>query len=352
MKAPHPASALLACLMVGAVQAAALPAEGVRRVGEAELLVPKSLQRLLGIRTAAGGGTSSESLLAEVVADPRYSGELRASQSGTLEPAERWRLPGEQVRKGELLAWLRPTMAQAEAARRQAEIARLDEKLRIAKMNFERLRVQADALDNPAATQNNVYYEQADLEWRALQRQRELASLGLAVLQPLRAPADGTLASAPVREGELVSAGQLLFEIADPARLQLAALSHDASLPARLRGATLRLGDAELPLLYRGSEPQRGGTGWKLLFEARTAPPRPLLPGELHRIELDAAARQAQAARQGCLALGNGEAGVWLHVAAERFVFKRGPQCAALESGERRVVQGESLLEQYLHQAE
>lgn len=346
------ASLVATLVMTSVVQAATVPAEGVRRIGETELMVPKSLQRLLGIRTAVGSGASAGSLLAEVVADPRYSGELRAAQSGTLEPAERWRLPGERVRKGELLAWLRPTMAQAEAARRQAEIARLDEKLRIARMNFERLRVQADALDNPAATQNNVYYEQADLEWRALQRQRELAGLGLAVLQPLRAPADGTLASAPVREGERVSAGQLLFEIADPQRLQLAALSHDATLPSRLRGATLRLGDAALTLLYRGSEPQRGGTGWKLLFEAQSSPPRPLLPGELHRIELDVAVPQAQAARQGCLALGNGETGVWLHAAPERFVFKRGAQCAAWGGGERRVVQGGALLEQYLHQAE
>lgn len=339
--------------MTGIVHAASITPEGVRRIGDTELMVPKGLQRLLGIRTEVTGSTTgAPSLLAEVVADPRYSGELRAAQSGTLEPAERWRLPGERVRKGELLAWLRPTMAQAEAARRQAEIARLDERLRIAKMNFERLRVQADALDNPAATQNNVYYEQADLEWRALQRQRELAGLGLAVLQPLRAPADGTLASAPVREGELVSAGQLLFEIADPERLQLAALSHDATLPARLRGATLRLGAASLPLSYRGSEPQRGGTGWKLLFETQSPPPRALLPGELHRIELDEAVPDAQASQRGCLALGNGERGVWLHTAPERFLFKRGVQCAARSAGDRRVVRGAAVLEQYLYQAE
>lgn len=341
------AAMLLAMACAG--HAAVLPAEGVQRVGPGELRVPKSLQRLLGLRTAVAAEVDArESLLAEVVADPRYSGELRAAQAGTLEPAERWALPGEQVRKGELLGWLRPAMPQAEAARRQAEIARLDERLRIARMNFERLRVQADALDNPEATQNNVYYEQAELDWQALQRQRELAALGLAVRQPLRAPAGGTLASAPVREGERVAAGQLLFEIADPSRLQLSALSHDATLPARLRGATLRLPDAVLSLRYRGSEPQRGATGWKLLFEALEPPPRPLLPGELHRIELAAAQPEAGAARQGCLALEQGQAGVWLHTAPERFVLKRGAACPAWTTGERRVVQGAALLGQYL----
>jgi cobalt-zinc-cadmium efflux system membrane fusion protein len=349
MKAPLRSLCVAMLAMACAVHAAATVPEGVQRIGETGLLVPKSLQRLLGIRTAlAGSGAGTHLLLAEVVADPRYSGELRAAQAGTLEAAERWVLPGEPVRKGDLLAWLRPTMAQAETARRQAEIARLDEKLRIARMNYERLRVQADALDNPAATQNNVYFEQAELDWHALQRQRELAALGLAVRQPLRAPADGTLASAGVREGELVAAGQLLFEIADPQRLQLSALSHDATLPDRLRTATLRLEGSTLPLRYRGSEPQRGGTGWKLLFEAQAPPPRPLLPGELHRIELVAAQAGQAAARRGCLALGQGQSGVWLHTAPERFVLKRGAECAAWSEGERRVVQGGVLLSQYL----
>lgn len=337
----------LAMATAAAAAAPVLAPEGAQRIGETELFVPKSLQRLLGIRTAPAAAPQEQELLAAVVADPRYSGELRAAQAGILEAAERWRLPGEAVRKGELLGWLRPAMAQVENARRQAEIARLEEKLRIAHMNFERLRVQADALDNPEATQNNLYYEQAELEWRTLQRQRELAQLGLE-RQPLRAPADGTLAAAPMREGELVSAGQLLFEVADPQRLQLTALSQDPTLPSRLRGATLRLGKTSLPLHYRGSEPQAGGTGWKLLFETQSAPPRPLLPGELHRIGLVAAQSPQIAARQGCLALGSGESGVWLHTAPERFVLKRGRDCAAWSDGDRRVVAGGALLAQYL----
>ncbi|AXQ31286.1 HlyD family efflux transporter periplasmic adaptor subunit [Solimonas sp. K1W22B-7] len=324
--------------------------EAPQRIGENELRVPKSLQRRLGIRTAmADAAPQRLELLAEVVADPRSSGEVRAAQAGTIEIAERWRLPGEPVVQGELLAWLRPLMPQAEAARRRADIARIDEKLRIARMNFERLRMQADALDNPEATQNNVYYEQADLDWRALQQQRELAAQGLGSRQPIPAAASGTLASAAVREGEVVAAGQTLFEIADPARLQLLAVSHDASLPQRLLGVTLPLPQSVVTLRYRGSEPVAGGTGWKLLFEAQAPPPRALLPGELHRLALSVRPAPASLAQQGCLQLGMAQTGVWLHVAPERFLLRQQASCANWEAGERRVVQGGVLLSQYLH---
>lgn len=328
------------------LSAAALAAQP-HRLADGSLFVPKAAQHLLEIRTAiwSGTGVSTRSLVAEVQAQPATAALLTAPEPGLLESPGTWPVPGQPVRAGEVLAWLRPQLAQRDAARRRADLADIDQKLVIARLNVERLGLQSAVNpDNQAAT-GNIYYEQAATELKALERRRELIADSLADRVPLRVEVSGRLAAVPARAGAVVTAGQGLFEVADPRKLRLAAPAFDAALGERLRSVHA----GTTALAYRGQEPLADAPGWRLLFDpvAGQAPPD-WSPGQLVELRLDVDGGAPAAA---CSRSAAGEAQVWLHREAERFEPRRGVSCEAALSavmpGERLVTQGAALLAQY-----
>ncbi len=289
----------------------------------------------------------TQTLLAEVQSQPGAAVVVTAPEPGRLEAADAaWPLPGQEVRAGEVLAWLHPQLTQRDAARRRAQLADLDQKLVITRLNVERLGLQSAVNDNQQAATGNIYYEQAAAEHEAMERQRQLIADSLRDRVPLRAGVSGRLAAAPARAGEVVAAGQALFQIADPARLRLVALSFDPDLGARLR--TVQAGT--VGLVYRGQEPLADAPGWRLLFDpvAGQGLPdwSPGQPVELRlRVDGDAAGASA------CTPSADGGAQLWLHRAPERFEPLHRSSCgeavAALAPGDRLVTQGAALLSQY-----
>jgi len=327
--------------------AAALAAQP-HRLADGSLFVPKAAQHLLEIRTEPwrGAAPSAQTLVAEVQAQPAAAVLVAAPEPGLLEAAGSWPVAGQQVRAGEVLAWLRPQLAQRDAARRRADLADLDQKLVIARLNVERLGLQSAVNpDNQAAT-GNIYYEQAAAELDALQRRRELIADSLRDRLPLRAAVSGRLAAVPARAGSVVATGQALFELADPKALRLAAPGFDAALGARLRSA--RAGATVLA--YRGEEPLADTPGWRLLFEPAAGQDVPdWLPGQLQEIRIDV--DDAAPASAACARAADGKAQVWLHHGPEDFEPRSAASCAealsAVAPGERLVTQGAALLSQY-----
>ncbi|MGH8444113.1 MAG: HlyD family efflux transporter periplasmic adaptor subunit [Solimonas sp.] len=362
MKRPPLAVALvLLCAVAGVAahegeqhEVDALPAvssaDRPRRVADDEWYVPKAVQRALRIQTAASGEGETVELLAEAIADPASGGALTAPQPGRLEAAGAWPLAGRRVARGEVIAWLRPLLSQREDARRRADLAQLEQALQVARINAERLRVQSEGTAGIVTT-GNVYREQAELELQLAQRRRELETQALQERVAIRAPADGVIATAGVREGEVVAAGQGLFDVVDPRRLWLAAYSDQPRLAARLAQAELPLADAApLMLALRGVEPLAARPGWRLLFEPALA--LPLLPGEMRpvRVRLSAVDKPALPAAA-CVTTAQGGV-IWRHVAPERFRVQRVADCALRPSGDdaaaRLVTRGAALLSQYL----
>lgn len=335
------------------LSAAAL-AERPRRLPDGELYLPKAAQRLLGIRTQVWSTTAASvpvSLTAEVQAQPAAAVTITAPEPGRLEPAgAAWPLPGRQVRAGDVLAWLHPQIAQRDAARRRAQVADLDQQLVIANLNVDRLSLQGAVNEDQKQATGNIYLEQAVAERDALQHERELVAQSLNDRVPLRALVSGRVLAAPARAGDVVAAGQVLFQLADPSRMRLVALSFDGELGERVRAATARLDEGtEAKLVYRGEEPLTGAPGWRLLFDLADA--ASLSPGQLVEIRLEAAADGVASLPAGACALeADGTAVAWVHRSPERFAPLRLKSCAAgvqLAQGERLVTQGGGLLSQY-----
>jgi hypothetical protein len=312
---------------VAAPLSAAALAERPHRLPDGELYLPKAAQRLLGIRTQVWSTTAASVpvwLTAEVQAQPAAAVTITAPEPGRLESAgAAWPLPGRLVRAGEVLAWLHPQIAQRDAARRRAQVADLDQQLVIANLNVDRLSLQGAVNEDQKQATGNIYLEQAVAERDALQHERELVAQSLNERVPLRALVSGRVLAAPARAGDVVAAGQLLFQLADPSRMRLVALSFDGELGERVRAATARLdAGTEAKLVYRGEEPLAGAPGWRLLFDLADA--ATLSPGQLVEIRLEAAADGLAALRLKSCAAG-----------------------VQLAQGERLVTQGSGLLSQY-----
>ena len=350
------------------LSAAAL-AERPRRLPDGELFLPKPAQRLLGIRTVAWSADVADqplSLVAEVQAQPAEALTLTAPEPGRLEPGDAaWPLQGQSLHAGQVLAWLRPQINQRDAARRRAQIADFDQKLIIANLNVERLNMQSAVNGDQKVATGNIYLEEAVAERDALLHEREQIADSFEDRVPLRAPVSGHVIAAPARIGDVVAAGQTLFQVSDPSHLRLAVLSFDPRLARRLRSVHANLGGAgDVELVYRGQEPLSGAPGWRLLFDpaerggAAASDDDALLPGQLVELRAQAAAADSAALPSGACAIdAGGGAVVWVHRAPERFVPLRlkscdsgiapGPGGTQLAQGDRLVIQGAGLLSQY-----
>ncbi len=336
--------------------------EKPQRLQNGDLYISKSVQRLLGIRTeifVAGSTSATVKLQGEITSRPDAPAVTSAPQAGVLEaPEEGWPLPGSAVKAGQVLAYLTPQLTLRDAARRSAQGNEFEQRVTIAQLNVERLRLQSTATEGQLNT-GNVYYEQALAELEAAKQQRDIAEASLNDRLPLRAATSGVLIRNNLRSGEMVTAGQSVFEVSNPAQLRVSAYSFDPRLLAKVQSASLLLeGRQRLSLRLRGQEPLVGQPGWRLLFDVADTDSR-LSPGMPVDVELNVAADSvAQQLAKACV-LGQGNAAsVWLHVAPEHFALRHVASCDAaklqaaayadpFKPGDRLVVAGGALLAQY-----
>lgn len=334
-----------------------------QRLANGDLYIPKSVQRLLGIRTEAftpGSATTSIKIQGELTSRPESRAVVSASQTGTLEaPEDGWPLPGAAVKAGQILAYLRPQMTQREVAKRTAQGEEFAQRAEIDEINTERLRLQSSA--GEGAISGNIYYEQARSELESAQQQRDAIVSSLSDRVPLRAAVSGVLLKNNQRSGEMVSAGQAVFEVTNPTLLRVTAYSFDPRLAAKVQSADLTLeGSRRVQLRLRGQEPLTGQPGWRLLFDVTEADTN-LSPGMPVNVELKVATDSvAKQLAKACVIGQANAASVWLHVAPERFAQRRIASCdssklptgasstaAAFSAGDRLVIGGGALLAQY-----
>lgn len=344
-----------------AVPLAAVP----HKLSNGDLFVPKAVQHLLGVRTetlAQGRVTTALKLQGEVIARPEARTLIAAPETGILEaPEGDWPLAGVAVKAGQVLAYLRPQITQRDAAKRTAQRVESEQRALIDQINVERLRLQSSASEGQAS--GNVYYEQALAELEAATQQRDQAAASLTDRLPLRAAVSGVLLRSNLREGEMVIAGQPLFEVTNPAQLRVAAYSFDPRLAAKVQSAHIAVDtQRQVPLRLRAQEPLKEQSGWRLLLDVADAGAG-LVPGMpvdvVVDVDADAATQQLSKA---CVTGLNEGGGVWVHVAPERFALRRIAACDAVnpsvaaigngtvsgfKPGDRLVVVGGALLAQY-----
>lgn len=336
--------------------AAAMPGTSTapQRLEDGSLFIPKAVQRQLGLRTRVAVVQElavTVELAGTVVADARAGGLVQAGQAGRVE-ATGAGLPvlGQTVRKGELLAQLRPVLSSMERGSNLAQIAEIAAQLAIAERKVARYAQLEGAV--PQAT-----IDAARLERDALRQRRSALGSGLSQAEALRAPISGVVSAAHAVAGQVVDAKDVLFEVVDPARLSVEALAYDPLPAGGVTRASAAVPGGALDLAYVGSGRQLREQAQVLLFRVQPGGPA-VAVGQPLTVLATTAARVHGAAvpRSALVKTATGETAVWVHTAAERFVQRpvTAQALGALElavtqglaQGERVVTDGAALLAQ------
>ncbi len=206
--------------------AAAISGDVPRKLPDGRVFVPKPTQRLLQVRTQPVSESETErvrELIGVVVSDPASFGQVQAPMDGQIEVSERgMSYVGQKVEKGEVLALLSPAIPVADLGTMQQLRAEVEGKLVIAQQKLARLsRISA------VVAQSEIEDTRAELD--ALREQRRVLEAKDTKKIELRAPVAGVIAVANVRAGQVVTARDTLFEIVDPGKLWVEAISNDTN---------------------------------------------------------------------------------------------------------------------------
>lgn len=336
-------------------QPAAVNSNGPQRQADGSVFLPKPAQRQMGVRTVVTSSADlprTFELNGKVTMDPNAAGMVQALVAGRIEPGPRG-LPneGQAVRKGDVLAYVRATSAPIEVSNQSAQLAELRAAQALADKRVARLKELADTVPRKEI-------EAAESEAASFAARAQAVGGGLNTRDTLVAPVSGVIASARAVAGQVVDARELLFEIVDPDRMRVEALSFDPELASNVGGAALAVGDKRVPLVFIGAARRLREQALPLSFRAQDAALSGLAVGQSVRvfvqtksatsaIAVPAAALQKNPANQTI---------VWVKTAPERFE----PRTVTLEpldgvnvavgsglaAGDRVVTHGATLINQ------
>lgn len=325
-----------------------------QRQADGSLWVPKPAQHQMGLRTQVAqlqGHALALELNGKVIPDPNAGGRVQATQAGRIEAGPAG-LPvlGTQVRKGQVLAYLRPVTSSLDKGNQQAMLADLNAQYAMAERKLARY-----AQLEGAIPQKDI--EAARIERDALQQRRDAVRNSVSQAEALVAPVDGVLAASHVVLGQVVDARDLLFDIVDPSRLMVEALVYDAAQAQGLGEASAVVPGGRVTLRFAGGGQQLRDQAMPVLFRVVSSTAAlavgqtlPLTARSLQTVQGVAIPRSALVRRS------SGDTIVWRHDAPERFsprVVRSVPLDAervvvteGLQAQDRVVTQGASLLAQ------
>jgi multidrug efflux pump subunit AcrA (membrane-fusion protein) len=332
----------------------ALEAAATQRLPDGSLLVPKAVQRQLGLRTVLAQVQEVATTVefnGRVVADANAGGRVQASQTGRIEAGPKG-LPslGQKVSKGQVLAYLRPSANSIDRGNSQAQWAELESQLAIAERKLQRYQQLVGSVPQSAI-------EAARLERDALQKRSSAVGAGLNTTEALVAPVAGVISAAHAALGQVVDAKDVLFEVVDPMRLNVEALAYDAALVDGLASASAQVPGGVLDLQFVGGARQLREQAIPLLFRVKAGSVAVAVGQPVKVIAKTTRTTKGALVPQAALVKGAaGEASVWVHGAPERFVLRKvtahaidGANVAitvGIASGERVVTEGAGLLSQ------
>ena len=335
--------------------AAAPSATGPQRQPDGSVFLPKPAQRQLGVRTlvaAAADLPRTIELNAKVLTDPNAGGKVQALNAGRIEPGPRG-LPnaGQAVRKGEVLAYVTASAAPIERSNQAAQLAELRAARTLAEKRVARLKELADTVP-----QKEI--ESAESEVASLAARVSAVGAGLSHREALVAPVTGVIAATNVVAGQVVDARELVFEIVDPARLRIEALSFDAALGANVGSAALAVGGERVPLTFIGAGRSLREQALPLSFRAQGAALDQLAVGQPVRVFVQTKQTVKGIAVPVAALMKNpaNQTVVWVKTAAERFEPRAvttepldgisAAVTSGLNAGDRVATQGATLINQ------
>ncbi|HEX4909632.1 MAG TPA: efflux RND transporter periplasmic adaptor subunit [Permianibacter sp.] len=328
--------------------------EAPRRLPDGSLFVPKSVQRLLNVRTEAitiGEHAISLRLNGQVIADPNGSGLVQAPQTGRLLPVDK-RLPslGRTVKAGDVLALLEPVLNQSERANMTGELARVEASLAAAEKRLQRLSGIRDSVPRREL-------DQAEVEVAGLRAQRDALQASLHAKLPLRAPISGVISEASVVAGAQIEAGDTVYEIISNDTLAVEAAAYDDRYLRSVQQAVFVHNGKEYPLKLLGVGRKLRDQAVPVQFQV-IGNARELATGAIGTVLAQSSDQQRGASvPQSALLRGDdGRPTVLVKIAPEQFKLvavlseplpdNRALVSDGLHDGDRVVISGASLLQQ------
>ncbi|GGC58739.1 efflux RND transporter periplasmic adaptor subunit [Chelatococcus reniformis] len=339
----------------GGAPPAAAGSDLARRQPDGSVFVPKPVQRILAIRTvvseAESHGRTTE-LPGRIVPDPNASGVVQSSVGGRLSaPSGGFPRLGTAVRKGTVLAYVTPPVQRVDVSDMRQRQGELDQQIATVERRVARYR---RLVGSGAVSQ--VQLEEATDELQGLRDRRAALDTVRQEPEPLVAPVDGVVAESTAVAGQMAAPGAVVFQVVDPARLWVEALSFDAVAGAS--AATARLADGRvLQLAYQGAGLADRNQSVPVQFAIR-GDTSGLRIGQFVTVQVGTGGREHGLAlpRASVVRSSSGQEVVYEHVTAERFAARpvrtttldggRVLIEAGLSPGKRIVTQGAELLDQ------
>jgi hypothetical protein len=326
-----------------------------QRLPDGSVFVPKATQRILAIRTTMtsdGRFQRTIELPGRIIPDPNASGLVQASAGGRLSPPPGgFARLGTRVSAGDVLAYVTPPLQAIDISDMRQRQGELDQQISI----VERRVARYEPLAQSGAV-SRVQLDEARLELQGLKDRR--AALDKARREPeaLIAPVDGVIADGTPVAGQMAQPNTVVFQIVDPARLWVEALSFDALTAATIASGQTAQGTS-LALTYRGS-------GFS--DRSQSLPVHFAIDGDVNRVRVGQFVtvfastgeelRGIALPRAAVVRSANGQDLVYEHVSAERFQPRpvriepldgeRVLIAAGITADKRIVVQGAELIDQ------
>lgn len=222
-----------------------------QRLPDGVVYVPKSIQRILAIRTVqieSAAHRAALELPGRIIPDPNASGFVQSSVGGRLSPPPNGfpRL-GTPVRKGDVLAYVTPPLQAIDASDMRQRQGELDQQITIVERRLTRYETLV-----PGGAIARTQLEDTRTELQGLKDRRGSLDKSRGEPEELIAPVDGVIAEGTVVAGQMAQSNAVIFHVVDPTRLWVEALSYD-SLPG-VQSAVARLNnDRAYPLAFRGA---------------------------------------------------------------------------------------------------
>lgn len=247
-----------------------------KRQPDGSVFLPKQTQRFIQARTQP---TKKESLplslilYGRVVAGTDANSKVLALQAGRLTiPNGILPAVGDRVEKGQLLATITLAKDAQEGTNQAAEVADLQEQLKLAQLERSRLQDLGKLIP-----QRDL--DAAIAKVRSLRARINILSKGTAdSMETVNSPISGIVTGSYASNGQAVQAGDSLLEVIDPAKLQVEAVTYDPTLPTNIAAASLVVGKRILRLRYHGRSPQLRQQALPLRFTI--LPPKGNKPGK------------------------------------------------------------------------
>ncbi|MBN8533065.1 MAG: efflux RND transporter periplasmic adaptor subunit [Rhizobiales bacterium] len=221
-----------------------------QRLPDGAVFVPKPSQRILGLanlKVEHAAHPQVSILPGRIVPDPNASGVVQASVAGRLSaPPGGFKRLGTRVKAGDVLAIVQPAISAADLTAQAQQMRELDQQVSLVSRRLERFRQIA------AGSVTRAQIEDTELELAGLQARRAAVETFQRQPERLLAPVDGVLAAANVIAGQMADPNATLFQIVDPARFWVEALSY-AGVVAETGGSAVLPDGRVLRLAFEGA---------------------------------------------------------------------------------------------------